>query len=1048
MGLIKFFINQYKLVNLIIVIITIWGALIFINGQKEGFPNITLDIISITTVYPGASPKEIEILITKQIEDAIDGVDGKKRIISSSIEGLSTITFEISTDSSRSVERVLDDIKNEVGKAASKLPEGAEDPVVTDLSFDAFPVISVFIAGDVSEEELRKVTKDFEADAKKIEGVDSIEFEGYREKQVWVQVDPEKLKSYDLQMNDIINAIRLRNINLPGGKINIEQVEYLIRTVGQYRTPEEVANTIVRANDIGNVVYVRDIADVSFQFKERENITRVNGSTGIKINVLKKASGDIITVASAVKSLMDKYKLAGEIPEGIKMFESDDFSYYVERRLGILSGNATVGLVLIFICLIIFFDIRTTLWTTLGIPVAFCAAMLVANGIGLTLNMMSMFGFIIVVGMIVDDAVIVAENVYRHREMGKSMYEAAIEGTHEVLIPIIATITTTMGAFLPLMLLSGIYGQFLGVIPKVVVITMLMSFIECIFVLPGHLAHMKEKKKAAEKDVSGKRAWFKVVQNKYTHFLKRVLKHPKKSFGVMILLGFIIVGIASQFLPFVFFPGEVAELMVTVETDNRNSLEKTMGIMDKIEAKVRENIGDFTREFITGVGYVPRDDGFGNRLATHIGSIRIILKPGTGVSEEFLNQKVEEATNGIGGLEAFNVTKRRGGPPTPKAVEIKVYGTEYQDMISAADFLAEEIKKISNTTSVKSSYEEGKREIVLNINEKKAAGLGVSINSTAFSVKNAFDGGVATVANTMKGEDEDIDIVVKYQDDIKWQIDDLKTVGVANDRGRNIPLGVFANPETNSSLALISRLNKEKYLTVSAEVINQRDVEYSANNINLMIKEKLPEWEKKYPNVWFDIAGGQQEQQELIDSVILALTLAILSILCILTALFKSYIQPIVVMSAIPFAIIGVMLGLIINQEPIGLMPFLGIVALTGVIVNDSLILVSFANRKRAEGLSCYDALVEAGSQRLRPIIITSVTTIVGLAPLAYGILGEEPFLAPMGIAFMWGLFFGTAVILVGIPVLYMLFDGALVRFYRLIGREYQLSNKQLRAVE
>ena len=369
---IKFFINQSKVVNLIVLAVIVAGSLVFWRGQKEGFPQIKLNMVWISTVYPGATAEEVEKLITDKIEDAISKLDGAKKISGRSIEGLSTVIFEVDSDYSKDFDKIYADLKNSVD-AIQDFPEDAMDPYIFDINTDTFHVISVFISGDITENQRRDLAKKVEEDLKKLKGVGKIEKWGYRKKQVWVEVDPAKLKYYNMNITDIIGAIRLRNINLPGGKISIARKEYLIRTVGEYKNLNQIKNTVIRANDEGNSVRIRDLAKVSWNFEKDDTSFRVNGHPGINLNVLKKRSGDTIKVADAVKELIKRYNNDEKLlAKEAKMFFSNDISFLVKRRLNILSQNAFMGLILVFLCLIIFFDWKTTFWTTLGIPVAFC----------------------------------------------------------------------------------------------------------------------------------------------------------------------------------------------------------------------------------------------------------------------------------------------------------------------------------------------------------------------------------------------------------------------------------------------------------------------------------------------------------------------------------------------------------------------------------------------------------------------------------------------------------------------------------------------------
>ncbi len=1050
--LVKFFIGQSKVVNLIVFAVIVVGTLIFWKGQKEGFPLIKFDVIWISTSYFGASAEEVEKLVTDKIEDAVEEVDGAKRITSRSIEGLSTVIYQVDSDYSHEVDKILDDIKNAVD-GIQDLPEDAKDPMVREIDSDIFPVISVFLSGKIDETQLRKLALKVEDDLKKIEGVGKVEKEGYRKKQVWIEANPEKLKYFNINLMDIIGAIRLRNINLPGGKISISRKEYLIRTVGEYKNLNQIKNTVIRANDEGKSVRVKDVATVSWNFEKTDISYRVNGTTGLNLNVMKKKSGDTIRVADAVKALIERYKKEKLLPKEAEMFFSNDLSWFVKRRLSILSNNAFIGLIMVFLTLIIFFDWKTTFWTTLGIPVACCGAMLTITMMGMTLNMMTMFGFIIVVGMIVDDAIIVSENIYRHREMGASPLNAAINGTAEVLKPVLATVVTTIAAFMPLVGLPGIMGKFLKFIPIIISITMLASLIECIFVLPGHIAHIRDKrgkKKDApvkSKNAGGKlqsrkimpetRTWFKKLQKKYVIMLTKLLKKPLRNMIGIIILAFILLIITSQLVPFEMVSGKIDQFDVQIECDIDYSIEQTKKVADRSEKVLRKAIGDQTREFISTVGIW--NTSHGPKMRVHYIGITLILDPDRKMSDKEIREAIGKELDKIKGIETYDAKAVKGGPPQSSPVKIHIFGNRLNKMEKIAEEVRMLIASISNTTSLSISLEQGKDEFILDIDEAKAAMLGVNINSAALSVRHAFEGGQATTANSMTGLNEDVNILVKFNEKRAKTLSNLKTVQIKNNRGRYISLNKFASFKKKRSVAMIEREDSKRVIAVSAELKDMKNKRFNSDKINKMLENKIGAIRKKYPDNKIEFTGEKEEQEEMKKGGIKAGIIALVLIFIILTALFKSISQPLFVMAVIPFSMVGVMVGLLINFTPMGILPMMGMIALMGVVVNDSLVLVSFVNRLRLQGMDKLSALIEAGKTRLRPIILTTVTTVVGLIPMSYGIMGSSSFLQPMGIALIWGLLFATTITLFILPCMYYLGDGLIARIYRFFNREYVL---------
>ena len=1044
--IIAFFIRQHKVAHLIVVLLIVVGGLLFWKGPKEAFPPVSFDIVVIATSYLGASASEVETLVTSRIEEAIEGVNGKKRINSSSVEGASTVVFELDPDTGVTIDKAVADIKTEMDRIRNDLPSELEaDPFVLEIDSDVFPILAVIVSGNVPEEVLRSVADAYEEEVNRIPGVSRVEKVDYRDREVWVEVSATRLRKYDLEIGDVIAAIRSRNINLPGGKIVSSGKEYLIRTVGQYEDLDDIKQTVIRANDSTNVVLVKDVATVRLTFEKTERSTRIQGHNGIILNILKKRSHDIIQTSDAVKDLIKTFEKKDLLPAGVRLFTADDLSFYVKRRLGILVQNATLGLVLVFLCLIFFFDFKTTFWTTVGVPIAFCTGMIFVSSAGITLNLISMFGFIIVVGMIVDDAIVVSENIYRHKEMGKPALEAAIIGTREVLIPVTGMVFTTVIAFAPMLMLSGIMGKFLGFIPKVVIATMVASYFECLLILPGHMAFIRRRQKKKKsmptaRDVHERRGWFQWVQKKYEGVLTRLLRRPLLS-----ILGTVLVCIGILYgtfksVPFVFFPGRIDELYVKIEVSKGTPLERMQQMVDEVEGNIRKNLGEHVREYISSVGFF-RDDWNIVNKGTHYGTVRVVLDPDSPKNEKEIIKSVEDEVKKVKGIETYSVRQVGDGPPRSSPIFVQFLSGEAQDTLSmkAAADMKTFIEGLSNVVSVEVSIEEGKEEYRLRIDEATSATLGVNASSTALAIRHAFDGGRAAVAKSMKGIDEDVDIIVKYPNDFKKSREDLQNVKVKNTFGQNIALSQFARIETGKSINKINKENLSHTLSVTAELINKRSKNYNASKLNKIIMKKIPEFEAKYPGIKVRMGGDKEEQARQLASALVAMLVALMGVLIVLTSLFKSYVQPFVVMGAIPFAFVGLMLGLLITQTPLGFFPLIGMIALTGVVVNDTMVLVSFINKMRSEGHALREAIIMASVKRLRPIMLTTLTTAVGLAPLAYGILGKEPFLEPMAIAILWGLCFSTFVILGVIPCLYYVMDSFVQFLCRLVRITYKV---------
>ncbi len=1048
--MIKFFITQTKAINLFLILVIIAGSYQFAVGQKEGFPNIGLDIITINTPYVGASADEIKTLITDRLESAIENITGSKKISSFSSEGISSIVFEVNDDLGIDADSIKSDIESAIESEKRELPPDAEDPIVSVISFtESFPNLVVgFIGDDI--ELLKQITYRFELDARKVSGVSKLEKQNYSALEVWVEIDPNKLEQFDLEISSVVRAIKAKNISIPAGKIELEGEQVFLKTIKKFKSLDDVSKTILRSNDVGKQILLEDIATVHFAYEEEDVLRRSKGRNGIWLQVFKSEKGDTIRVTDAVVSIIDGYKQSGFIPDSVSIIYSDDISFYVKRRLAVLSSNATIGLLFVFICLIVFYDYRITIWTSLGIPFSFCGALLIIYALGLTLNLMSMFGFIIVLGMLVDDAIVVSENIYSHIEKGEEYFSAALIGTKEIFYPVLAMISTSILAFLPLVTLPGIFGDVLGIIPQVVIVALACSLFESLFVLPGHLAHLKHKAKktlaAGGQQASMKtkelRGWFTHVLKKYTLLLTFVSKRPFLSFAFIGLMYIGVAGFAFTKLDFVFFPGTAETIIVEIETPISNGLNKTQAVIDSVEKNVIEAFSD--NNYLVDIFSIVGQDGAASRgngnsyTQTHLGFVKAKLDTQRDISDAQLIKKIDVLLSKLPGIVSYEIVPIKGGPPAGRDLELSVFSENLATLNDISKVILEEISLIENIRSPASSFKTGKREIVISPLEQQAAILGISIPDIANAVKETFSGNASTSITSFASREnngDDIDIVIKYSTNQGKTLDDIYNTPVMNKQGRTIPVRNFSDIHFESSSSRITKKDSKSFVLISADLKDERSKEFGSAYLYKTLNEKILTWEKQYPDVSFEYGGAKEEQGDLMFAIVRAVALALFSIYFVLTVVFRSYLQPLIVMSIVPFAFLGVLIGLFINNTAIGLMPFLGGVALTGVVVNDSLVMVDKINRlRRDENMDYVTATIKGASSRLRAIIMTSVTTIVGIVPLAYGLLGEEPFLAPMAIALAWGLFFATLLMLFMVPALYLTIENMMLRLSKIFG--------------
>ncbi len=1038
--MIRFFISQSKALNLFVLLVMVFGVFTFITGQKDGFPNIGSDRITISTSYSGVSADEIKTLITEKIEKAVQNIAGKEEIRSYSVEGSSVVIFEVDSSAGFESKKVLKDIKSAVDIEKKNLPLDADEPNVRQIQFSRSVVNMVIgFVSSGSTEELRRIVDIFEQDAKKISGVGRVEKSGYAEAEIRVTLIPSKMQEFNIQIEQVSLALAANNISLPAGKFFLGDEEFFLKTTKQYASVSDIENTVIQANDNGNFIRLNHVAELSLSYQEQSVIRRSYGKEGIWVSIYKLETGDTIRISKEIRALLERYRHAhlNLLPKYVDIVYSSDLSFYVKRRLQVLTSNATVGLFLVFLCLILFYDYRISLWTLLGIPFSLCLAVLIMYAIGLTLNLITMFGFIIVIGMVVDDAIVVSENIYARVEKGETFYEAAASGTSEILIPVFAMIATTILAFLPLITLPGTLGKVLSFIPLVVCITLLCSLVECVFILPGHLAHIKDRKQqlpqsslASASKTKKIRGWFQYVLVFYTNFMRNMLKKPLLSYGLFCILMLSATWLLRSRISFVFFPSTTESILVDLVTKTGNSLLDTTLIVDAAEEKVRTSSGEYVLEIISTVG---RDGGshYGRRSQnqSHLGNLRINLDTKRKISNKEIIRNVEDSLSNIPGLLRAEVRQRRGGPHVGSAAEIFVFAQDINTMIKAAKAVEVFLAELKNLGSVTSSYRLGQQELIVQPEEHTLAVLGIDVYSIASTVKNVFSGSEATVINSLPYDGylhDDVSVFVEYPSNKESEnTASLLETEVLAKTGNAIALKNFATlDETRSSSRLTSE-NSLSYLIISADLEDPKSLEYGSPYLYKALEKQISFFEAEFPGTQYQILGQKSRQDELNTSSLRALFLALFGIYFVLTILFRSFIQPLIIMSIIPFAFMGIIIALALNKVSLGLMPFLGAIALTGIVVNDSLVMLYKINSLRAEGKELLEATLEGASLRFRAIVMTSITTIVGVFPLAYGILGKEPFLAPMAITIVWGLAASTFLLLFMLPTLYVLVEKA-----------------------
>ncbi len=1024
--MIRFFQRQHVFVNLLTLMIVCTGLYYVFTLKRDAFPEITGNFAMVQVVYPGASPEEIERLIAIPIEDALTGVDGIDKMDSYSNESVMLLWVQLDENlSDREIEDAIDDIRREVDRVKD-LPKEADDPTVGGWNTKDTPLINISISGDLPEIELRRWCRRFEDEAKMLKGVGTIQKSGYRQRQVWVEADPLKLARYHLSLTDLMNILRARNLNFPSGKIKEGNSEILLRTMGEFIDIQEIKDVVLRYSDSGDLVRLSDVAVVRDDFEESRIYARINGARSINMFIFKKQAADAIDTADLLRELVERYE-QNILPAELKLTLTDDVSFYVKRRLNVLTMNGLTGLVLVVILLLIFLDWRLATMTSFGLVVAFLLAIIAVNWFGYTINLITMFGFIIVLGMLVDDAIVVAESIFRYLEKGKDVVTAAYIGTREVILPVTAAIATTIAAFLPLFLITGILGKFLNRIPAVVTISLIASIMEAFFILPSHIISIGELtlmgKGKALRDKTG--GFFDRLRAGYLALLDRVL-FRRWLFVPLVFLVFIfsLVFAAKQMKIEMFPEGMVDQFMIKIETDRNSTLEKTARIVDQVEREVMTLEQGELDAAISDIGQSGSEAT--QRSGSNLAQVRVYLHPAQDRKKADLRttdgviDHLRPLIKRIAGIEKITYEKAHGGPPTGLPVDIKVKGKDFVVLRQAAEEIREFLASLPGVSDVYDTYSEGKEELRLIVDDAKAAYAGVNVGLVAQNLRYAVDGGEAT---DMRWEDEDVDLVVKLDAATRNSRSVLDAVKVPNMRGSLIKLSRLVKMEQVTGQSSIHRSERMRTLNVRAANVDIKQG-VTSDSVNRLLVEKfgqsIPE---RYPGVVLDFSGEFEQQRDSQKSIGWAFLVGLAVVYLILATSFRSMMQPFIILFAVPYGLIGVIIGLYLNDYSLSMMALIGVTALTGIVVNNSLILVDYINRQRSAGHSRQESIRNACGVRMRPVVLTSLTTVFGLAPTAYGIGGAEPFVQPCAMAIVWGLAFASVLTLFLIPATYAISD-------------------------
>ncbi|MFL3013108.1 MAG: efflux RND transporter permease subunit [Candidatus Neomarinimicrobiota bacterium] len=1038
-NIIRWFILNTVAANLLMVFIIIAGIFTLSRLRMEVFPDITIPIINVSIIYPGASPEDIEESICVKVEEQVQGINGLKRITSSSNEGYGSINIEI--ENGYDIDEVKDEVKAQVD-AITSFPDDAEKATIK--SFDGQPeVITIAVHGNVDEVSLLNIAEKIRDEVSELPNITQTRL-GKKPKEISIEVSEKTLQKYGISFDYIASKIRTSSMDVPGGAIETYDGEILIRSKGQAYTGDEFGIIPVLSLPDGSTVLLRDIAEIDDGFQDVEYDIKFNSEPALLIRVYRTGEQNALDIAEEVHKYIKKKNPL--MPPGVSLTTMKDESVILKGRIELLTENAYLGLTLVLIVLALFLKPKLAAWVSLGIPISFMGGFWLLPLFDVSINMISLFTFILVLGIVVDDAIVVGENIHIHMKRGLSGVDAALEGAYQVAKPVIFAVLTTMVTFSPMILVEGATGKIWKIIPVVTIVVLLFSLIESLTILPAHLAHMKLDENKKENKFL---AWWSKIQlsihnwlqrfikNRYIPVLELALRNRGNTVAIAISIFILTVGlVASGFIRFNFFPPLEADIVIAgVEYPEGTPVSLTKSGLEQVEKsayKLKDSLEVLypnNKVFINMVSTAGDQPiktqsarGPGNLDASffgsHLAECVIELAPGEerSISTVDISRIWRELTGPIPGVKqvTFDSDLFTTGAP----IEIQLSSVNRDDLKAVTTILKDKLQTYAGVFDIKDSFSAGKDEIKLNL-RPEAQNYGITMASLARQVRQAFYGD--EVQRVQRGRDE-VKVFLRYPKEERVSLNNLEQMMVRVGNNIEVPLGQVAEGELSSGYSTITRTDRKRSISVTA------DVDLSEANANEILAkfelEHILPILRDYPSVNYSFEGEQREQRDTLGSLFKNFALALFVVYVLLAVPFKSYLQPLIIMSAIPFGFTGAVIGHIIMGMNLAVLSIIGIVALSGVVVNDSLVMVDFINRyRREDGKTSLEAALAAGPRRFRPILLTSITTFVGLFPLLIEKSVQAQFLVPMAISLAYGVLFATLITLILVPTSYLIIE-------------------------
>ena len=1028
-----------------LLLILIFGIYAYRSMPRFLDPDITIGEGMIITICPGFSPEEMENLVTRKIEDELKGISEIRRFESSSYESTSKIHVYFNTRlTDYEIDQAMQEVRNAVDRV-DELPEEAKVPIVLEIDVAIFPVCMVGLAGQVPMMQLQDIAREVADTFENIKGVSEVDIVGEREPEIWIELNPRRMSAYGISVPEVAQVVADRCRNQPGGTVEMAAHETAIRMVGEPRDPEELGGIVLRSTDTGTV-YLRDVAQITPTLEKAATLTFIDKKNALVLGIMRKKNVNMIQIVDDVKQLMK------EIPvqyPGLKTTLYFDQSREIKKRIKELQTNGLFGIGLVFLVLWVSMGLRNALFASVGIPVAFLLTFIMMKAFGLSINALTLFGLILVLGIVVDDAIVVLENIFRHMEKGKPLLQATLDGSRQVLAPVLASVTTTMAAFFPiLVMVGGVIGRYLADLPKVVIFALTASLFEVFFMLPSHVVELTPKR-TGDRIKRRRLDIFQPFRKVYYPYLRLILHHRYISVLFMALSTVLAFFLYFQ-TDFVMFPKSdvFPRFNIYFDLPANSTLERSKETLMALSDLVKERIGHELEAPIAVAGM--KEINYEPIFGTHFGMLMVILKNENEREHsvvELMDRVRDEAGRLLTGMGTTSFVMERliEGPPVGADVDIKIQSPSWESSSRISRLLREEMGRHPGIVDIQDDFSREKQFMEITVDEAKAKQLGIDQHHLVMAVQAAFHG--LAVATYNQGPEEQ-DVKLKYVREFRRNFDDLLNMKVVIPGYGEMPLKDLADIRLVPGFHNIYHYNGKRTVRVTANIKEvQEDPEgatgffshlggdkMTAVKANAIARDHFEEIRVDFPGARMIAGGLQEETNSSLMELGYAGMMALFLIFFILSLQFNSFTQPFIIMITIPFVSLGVMVGLLVSNNPLTFVTLIGMLTLTGIVVNDSLVLIDFINRYRKEHpKELYLAILRGCHVRMRPIILTSLTTICGLAPMALGVGGKSVFWAPLATAIMWGLAFSTLLILSMVPAYYAILEdiGYLIRHRR-----------------